>query len=140
MSSTLERRCEKTGTPFAAVDACYTSQRCSRCGYTDRENRKSQAEFLCLMCGYAANADHNAARNILFRGTIIYLCCILITRYAEAGAQQRCGRMGVPSLADSLMLITTPDGAGWGDSPALKDRRSHQAHAEQTTVTKIGHG
>ena len=36
LSSTLERRCEKTGTPFAAVDACYTSQRCSRCGYTDR--------------------------------------------------------------------------------------------------------
>ena len=135
MSSTLERRCEKTGTPFAAVDACYTSQRCSRCGYTDRENRKSQAEFLCLKCGHAANADYNAGRNVLFRGAVIYLCCILITRYAEAGARQLCGRMGVPSLADSLMLITTPDGG-----QPLKDRRSHQAHAEQTTVVKIGRG
>ena len=138
--STLERRSEKTGTPFAAVDARYTSQRCSVCGYTDRENRKKQAEFLCLMCRYAANADYNAARNVLFRGAVIYLCCILMIRYAEAGAQQLCGRMGVPSLADSLMLLTTPAGAGWGDSPVLKDRRSHQAQAAQTTVPNLGHG
>ena len=100
LSRTLERRCEKTGTPFAAVDAHYTSQRCSECGYTDRENRKKQAEFLCLMCRHAANADHNAARNVLFRGAVIYLCCILVIRYAEAGARQLCGRTGVPSLAD----------------------------------------
>ena len=100
LSRTLERRCEKTGTPFAAVDAHYTSQRCSECGYTDRENRKKQAEFLCLMCRHAANADHNAARNVLFRGAVIYLCCILVIRYAEAGARQHCGRTGVPSLAD----------------------------------------
>ena len=134
LSRTLERRCEKTGTPFAAVDARHTSQRCSRCGYTDRENRKSQAEFLCLKCRYAANADYNAARNVLFRGAMIYVCCMLMIRYAEAGAKQRCGRKGVPSLADSLML-TTPDGG-----QPLKDRRTHQAHAEQTTVVEFSHG
>ena len=27
-------------------------------------NRKSQAKFLCVRCGHAANADVNAARNI----------------------------------------------------------------------------
>ena len=43
--------------------------------------------------------------------------------------------MGVVPQADSLMLITTPDGG-----QPLKNRRSHQAHAEQTTVVKIGHG
>jgi len=28
------------------------------------ENRKSQAEFECALCGYKTNADFNAARNI----------------------------------------------------------------------------
>lgn len=42
----------------------FTSQRCSACGHVDRESRKSQALFRCTACGYAANADVNAARNI----------------------------------------------------------------------------
>jgi putative transposase len=46
------------------VDPAYTSQRCSRCGTVDREARESQAAFRCRSCGYRANADHNAARNI----------------------------------------------------------------------------
>jgi putative transposase len=46
------------------VPAAYTSQRCSACGHVARENRESQAVFLCVACGYAANADVNAARNI----------------------------------------------------------------------------
>jgi transposase len=46
------------------VPPAYTSQRCSACGHTAKESRKSQAVFLCVACGYAANADVNAARNI----------------------------------------------------------------------------
>jgi transposase len=46
------------------VPAAYTSQRCSACGHTARENRESQALFLCTACGYACNADVNAAINI----------------------------------------------------------------------------
>jgi putative transposase len=46
------------------VNPAYTSQRCSRCGTVDREARESQAGFRCRSCGYRANADHNAARNI----------------------------------------------------------------------------
>jgi putative transposase len=46
------------------VNAAYTSQRCSRCGSVDREARESQAVFRCRSCGYRANADYNAARNI----------------------------------------------------------------------------
>ena len=45
-----------------------TSRRCSACGYTDKDNRRSQALFRCLSCGYEANADENAARNILRAG------------------------------------------------------------------------
>ncbi|HEC42380.1 MAG TPA: transposase, partial [Bacteroides sp.] len=47
------------------VDSRYTSQRCSGCGHTAKENRPSQAVFRCLDCGYEENADVNAARNIL---------------------------------------------------------------------------
>jgi putative transposase len=46
------------------VNPAYTSQRCSACGIMDREARESQAAFRCRSCGYAANADVNAARNI----------------------------------------------------------------------------
>ena len=42
----------------------YTSQRCSACGQVDRDSRESQADFRCTACGYACNADVNAAKNI----------------------------------------------------------------------------
>jgi len=46
------------------VNPAYTSQTCSACGLRDREARESQAVFRCRSCGYADNADVNAARNI----------------------------------------------------------------------------
>jgi putative transposase len=46
------------------INPAYTSQRCSVCGHRAGENRKSQAVFVCTACGYAANADVNAASNI----------------------------------------------------------------------------
>jgi putative transposase len=42
----------------------YTSQRCSACGEVDRGSRESQAVFRCTACGFACNADVNAAINI----------------------------------------------------------------------------
>ena len=56
----LEYKCGK----LIEVNPAYTSQTCSRCGYTDKENRKTQARFLCVSCGYVSNADTNAAINI----------------------------------------------------------------------------
>src|SRR5580704_2292248 len=41
-----------------------TSQRCSACGRVDRASRESQAVFRCTACGFACNADVNAALNI----------------------------------------------------------------------------
>ena len=46
------------------VNPAYTSQRCSACGRVDCKSRESQADFRCTVCGYACNADVNAARNI----------------------------------------------------------------------------
>jgi hypothetical protein len=46
------------------VKAAYTSQQCSACRHISPDNRKSQAEFWCVACGFTCNADVNAARNI----------------------------------------------------------------------------
>jgi putative transposase len=42
----------------------FTSQRCSACGQVAVGSRESQALFRCVACGYACNADVNAAKNI----------------------------------------------------------------------------
>jgi putative transposase len=46
------------------VNPALTSQRCSACGQVDRDSRESQAVFRCTACGFACNADLNAAKNI----------------------------------------------------------------------------
>jgi transposase len=46
------------------VSAAFTSQRCSACGHTSADNRKSQAVFTCVACSFTLNADVNAAINI----------------------------------------------------------------------------
>jgi putative transposase len=46
------------------INPAFTSQRCSACGHVDAKSRESQARFVCTACGFAGNADVNAARNI----------------------------------------------------------------------------
>jgi putative transposase len=61
----LERRLEdKAPGRIERVNPAFTSQRCSACGSVDRRSRESQAVFRCRSCGFACNADLNAARNI----------------------------------------------------------------------------
>jgi transposase len=42
----------------------YTSQRCPECGHIDKGNRKTQANFRGLNCGYENKADMVGAINI----------------------------------------------------------------------------
>ena len=56
----LEYKCGR----LIEVNPAYTSQTCSHCGHAEKENRKTQARFLCVSCGFASNADTNAAINI----------------------------------------------------------------------------
>jgi transposase len=55
---------EKAPGRVEKVSPALTSQRCSACGRVDRGSRQSQAVFRCTACGFAANADVNAAINI----------------------------------------------------------------------------
>ena len=56
------------GSKLLAENPAYTSQKCSECGHTEADNRKSQEGFCCLKCSHAENADLNAAKNILSAG------------------------------------------------------------------------
>ena len=61
----LGRRLEqKAPGRVESIKPAFTSQQCSACGQVDGQSRKSQAVFRCTACGYACNADVNAARNI----------------------------------------------------------------------------
>jgi putative transposase len=61
-------KAEDAGRQMIGVNPHYTSQRCSSCGHLEAANRCSQAEFRCLACGHRAQADVNAALNILGAG------------------------------------------------------------------------
>lgn len=52
------------GIHILKVEAKYTSQTCSKCGYCSKSNRKTQSSFICRECGFRLNADLNASRNI----------------------------------------------------------------------------
>jgi putative transposase len=64
LGSFLEYKARRAGVPFIEVDAAYTSQRCPRCGHTERANRPSRDHFSCRRCGLAGPADHVAGANV----------------------------------------------------------------------------
>ena len=60
-------KAEAVGIDVTEVPPQYTSQRCSQCGHTARNNRPTQADFSCQNCGYEVHADYNAAKNVGFK-------------------------------------------------------------------------
>ena len=68
MVNMLEYKQQWRGGLLVKVNPQYTSQTCSECKHVAKENRRTQAKFECVECGYIANADVNAARNILAAG------------------------------------------------------------------------
>jgi putative transposase len=66
--SMLIYKAECAGRTVVSVNPRYTSQTCAECHFVDAGNRVNQKEFRCQECGHHANADINAARNILRAG------------------------------------------------------------------------
>ena len=58
------------GVEIQFVDPRNTSRTCPKCGNIDKKNRKTQSRFECTCCGYVANADINASRNIAARAVV----------------------------------------------------------------------
>ncbi|MBM6928363.1 RNA-guided endonuclease InsQ/TnpB family protein [Parasutterella secunda] len=70
----LQWKCEQRGGIVIKVAPQYTSRTCPVCGHESKENRKSQASFKCVACGYRNNADIVGARNIKVRGQRMSAC------------------------------------------------------------------
>ena len=64
----LEYKCQWYERDFVAIPAMNTSRLCGQCGSLHPGNRRSQSSFQCRDCGFAANADLNAAENIRRQG------------------------------------------------------------------------
>lgn len=70
----LEYKAAWNGGFVVAVAPQYTSQTCPCCGHVSKDNRRTQAQFACVGCGFEENADVVGAINILARGHRVAAC------------------------------------------------------------------
>lgn len=70
----LEYKLNWNGGILIPVPAHYTSQTCPACGHVAKENRQTQALFVCVDCGHEENADVVGAMNALARGYRVAAC------------------------------------------------------------------
>ena len=70
----LEYKTQWQGGLLVPVPPQNTSRKCPECGQVAAENRKSQAKFACVECGFSANADFVAAVNIREAGLASLAC------------------------------------------------------------------
>ncbi|MBQ0988470.1 transposase, partial [Streptomyces sp. F63] len=72
----LANKAESAGRLMVPVDARNTppgfaggtpTRTCPECEHVAKENRVTQERFRCTACGFAANADHVGATNVLNR-------------------------------------------------------------------------
>jgi IS605 OrfB family transposase len=64
LQNKIKYKAEQKGINVIFINPKFTSQRCSKCGYIDKENRPTQELFLCKKCGFKTNADYNASQNL----------------------------------------------------------------------------
>ncbi len=84
----LAYRLEVRGGRLRLVGPRHTSRTCSACGAVDGESRESQAPCRCRRCGFRANADHNAALNIMRRN----MASMLVEEGQRPSCEARTGR------------------------------------------------
>ena len=67
LETLIREKAQHAARRVISVDARYSSQECSQCGYVAASNRV-RSRFRCGRCCYRCDADVNAARVILARG------------------------------------------------------------------------
>jgi IS605 OrfB family transposase len=85
----IEYKARLAGIRVKAVDPRNTSRTCPCCGCVDKANRRTQSQFLCISCGYAAPADMNAARIISCRAALVSQPYLSKPLYPLAGSQSQ---------------------------------------------------
>lgn len=112
----LEHKARYNGSQIVKINPAYTSQTCNACGHVARENRESQAVFRCVSCGHQANADVNAAKNILAAG-------LAVTGRGDLGNSRSAKRQS-PELRPKQIRASrgdlVPSGAGESQTEGAK--------------------
>ncbi|AOU97721.1 cytosine methyltransferase [Acidihalobacter yilgarnensis] len=70
----LDYKLAWSGGWLVAVPPQYTSRTCPCCGHVSADNRQTQAQFLCVECGFEDNADVVGAINVLRAGHARFAC------------------------------------------------------------------
>lgn len=70
----LHYKLDWAGGLFIAVPPLNTSRTCPICNHVSADNRRTQAHFECVECGYHNNADVVGAINVLARGHRVVAC------------------------------------------------------------------
>ena len=91
----LEYKLEWNGGKLIAVPPKNTSRTCPSCGHISGDNRKCQATFLCVACGFKENADLVGAINILGAGHALIACQVSDAAMSPATGTRRSDSFGV---------------------------------------------
>jgi putative transposase len=67
----LADKADSAGRVLIPVNPRDTSRTCPHCGHVSGDNRRTQAEFVCVACGHTANADVVGAVNIADRAGLV---------------------------------------------------------------------
>ena len=95
----LEYKLQWTGGMLVAVPPHNTSRTCPCCGHVAQENRRTQAEFVCVQCGYQNHADVVGAMNILERGLRLLACGEDVSRVKVARPKRAASAKQEPTEA-----------------------------------------
>jgi len=90
---------------LVAVPPHNTSRTCPACEHIHAENRKTQAKFACVQCGYEENADVVGALNILARGHRVAACGEDVRRARPARARRAASAKQEPTEAVQVGLV-----------------------------------
>ena len=134
--SLLASEARKSGIAIYAVWPQGSSQTCSACGYRHRDNRESQAAFQCLSCGYALNADTNAAR--ILRNRAYHVVCSIVGRERDEGAPT--GWRVKPSVSERLSpakSVFKPEGGSMRRHAAGREAHTSGSAAQGRFVKDI---
>ncbi len=90
---------------LVAVPPHNTSRTCPACEHIHAENRKTQAKFACVQCGYEENADVVGALNILARGHRVAACGEDVSHARPARARRAASAKQEPTEAVQVGLV-----------------------------------
>lgn len=102
----LDYKAAWNGGYFIAVPPRNTSRTCPCCGHVSADNRRTQARFECVDCGYANNADLVGAINILSLGMM------RLRDEGEDTADASAGRESASRIACQVNGAARPSAAG----------------------------